>query len=311
VYELSPPKQRGGAWTETILYSFPTPKQGYLPNGDLMFDGAGNLYGATVFGGGRGTTCDKFYGGQCGVVFRLSPPKQKDGKWTEKVLHSFAGGSDGANPNGGLVLDSKGAVYGTTSWGGGTTCEGPGCGTAFELAPPIVVGGAWTERILHRFTGGSDGSGPNGGLIFGTKGSLYGTGGGGGSGNGFGVVFQLAHAMSGHWSETVLYSFQGGADGRDPAAPVTLDPSGNLFGTTNAEGTHFGGTFFRLMPPAAGAHKWTFAVLYSFAGPPDAEFPASRLIFGKGGTLFSTTQNGGTGQACHGGCGTVFRVWPM
>jgi hypothetical protein len=75
VYQLSPPKRKGGAWTETILYSFPTAKQGYFPNGDLVFDGTGNLYGATAFGGTKGATCDKFYGGRCGVVFKLSPPK--------------------------------------------------------------------------------------------------------------------------------------------------------------------------------------------------------------------------------------------
>ena len=78
VYELSPPKQKGGAWTETILYSFPTAKQGYLPNGNLVFDSAGNLYGATVFGGGKGTTCDKFYQ-YCGAVFELSPPETRGG----------------------------------------------------------------------------------------------------------------------------------------------------------------------------------------------------------------------------------------
>jgi hypothetical protein len=96
VYELSAPAEKGGAWKETILYSFPTAKQGYFPNGNLVFDGAGNLYGATTYGGGKGTTCDAFYGGNCGTVFKLSPPKTKGGNWTEKVLHSFAGGTDGA-----------------------------------------------------------------------------------------------------------------------------------------------------------------------------------------------------------------------
>ena len=115
VYELSQPQQKGDAWTETILYSFPTAKQGYLPNGDLVFDSAGNLYGATEYGGGKGTNCDGFYQ-YCGAVFELSPPKTKGGKWTEKVLHAFKGVAsgaqfgDGANPNGGLVLDSKGAI---------------------------------------------------------------------------------------------------------------------------------------------------------------------------------------------------------
>jgi hypothetical protein len=114
VYELSPPAQKGGAWTETILYSFPSSKQGYLPNGGLIFDSEGNLYGATMFGGGQGTACDPFYQ-YCGAVFKLSPPKTKGGKWAEHVLHSFAGGTDGANPKGSLVLDNKGAIYGTTA----------------------------------------------------------------------------------------------------------------------------------------------------------------------------------------------------
>ncbi len=313
VFELSPPKQKGDVWTETVLYSFPTAKQGYVPAGDLVFDSAGNLYGATIFGGGFGATCDPFYQ-YCGAVFELSPPKTKGGKWTEKVLHGFKGGTDGANPNGALLLDGKGAIYGTTGSGGNQSCKsdsGIGCGTAFELNPSAKTRGAWTEEILHRFTGGNDGAGPNGGLIFGKKGLLYGTGGGGGSGNGFGVVFQLAHAKNGVWNETVLYSFQGGADGRDPAAPVTLASSGSLYGTTNALGKFFGGTFFQLKPLIGSEHKWRFAVLHSFEGPPDGQFPASGLIFDKAGALFGTTQNGGNGQACQGGCGTMFRVGPM
>jgi hypothetical protein len=82
VYKLFPSKQKGGTWKETILYSFPTAKQGYVPNGDLLLDSMGNLYGATIFDGGKGMTCDEFYGGNCGAVFELSPPTQKGGKWT-------------------------------------------------------------------------------------------------------------------------------------------------------------------------------------------------------------------------------------
>src|SRR5580692_7041531 len=164
VYELAPPKSQGGQWTYTVLYNFKSGKDGYLPGGNLVFDKAGNLYGATSFGGGKGTTCNPDYQ-YCGTVFELSPPKTKDGKWTEKVLHSFAGGTDGANPNGGLVLDSTGAVYGTTSIGGnrGGQCGSVGCGTAFQLKPPATKGAAWTEKQLHLFAGGNDGRLPSAG----------------------------------------------------------------------------------------------------------------------------------------------------
>jgi len=118
VYELSPPKQKGDQWTYTVLYNFQGGQDGLFPWGDLVFDTQGNLYGATQFGGGKGTTCNQYFGGNCGTVFRLSPPKKQGGKWTEKVLHSFAGGADGANPNGYLVLDGSGAVYGLTTAGG-------------------------------------------------------------------------------------------------------------------------------------------------------------------------------------------------
>jgi hypothetical protein len=309
VFELSPPKEKGGAWTETVLYSFPTAKQGYVPAGDLVFDSAGDLYGATIFGGGYGTTCDTFYQ-YCGAVFKLSPPKTRGGKWTEKVLHSFKGGTDGANPNGGLVLDGKGAVYGTTSSGGNQGCKsdsGIGCGTAFELNPSTKTRGTWTEEILHRFTGGNDGGGPDGDLIFDAKGSLYGTAAGGGSGSN-GVVFRLAQSNGGHWTETVLYTFTGGADGTNPGSGVIFDRSGNLYGTALG-GSAFGGVVFRLRPPKRGS-SWLLTVVYNFAGAPDAAYPEARLIFDKIGTLYSTTQGGGTGQACQGGCGTVFEVSP-
>jgi hypothetical protein len=314
VYEMSPPAHKGGAWTETILYSFPTAKQGYLPNGDLVFDGAGNLYGATTFGGAKGTTCDTYYGGQCGVVFELSPPKTKGGKWTEKVLHNFAGGTDGANPNGGLVLDGKGAVYGTTYRGGSQGCsfdDEVGCGTAFRLRPPNGKDNAWIEEILHRFSDGSDGPTPQGGLILDAKGDAYGTT--------LTTVFRLTPPVRnpGSWKDTVLFVLCSGKNsGCEPEGRLIFDGHGNLYGTTyygaNAE---LRGSAFRLKPPPTKGGAWGIHYLHGFLGPPDGMFPAAGLAFDGAGNLYSTTQAGGTGNGdqCNngaGGCGTVFEVSP-
>jgi hypothetical protein len=219
VFELSPPKQKGGSWTETLLYSFPTAKQGYLPWGDLVFDGAGNLYGATEFGGGQGTNCGDAFYLYCGAVFELSPPKNKGGKWTERVLHGFKGDKDGANPNGGLVFDSEGAIFGTTYGGGDERgeCGAGGCGTAFELQPPTKKGGDWTEKRLHRFERNtSDGGNPVAGVLFDGKSNLYGTTFNGGPGQ-YGTVFCLrADKGTGLWVETVLHSFDDDQKGAGP-----------------------------------------------------------------------------------------------
>jgi hypothetical protein len=315
VYKISPPQQQGGAWTETILYSFATAKEGYLAIGNLVFDGAGNLYGATWFGGDKGTTCDSLYGGQCGVVFELSPPKQHGGKWTEKVLHSFAGGtkgeksSDGALPNGGLVVDSKGAVYGTTYYGGNDAgdceygVEGIGCGTAFELNPPAKKGSAWTEKMLRRFDA-TDGANPDAGMTFDSNGNLYGVT--------VGTLFRLAPPKrSGLWEETTLYAFCGGGEGGcDPEGGLVLDSSGNLYGTTYyGYGSELYGSVFRLKPATKKAGKWVISYLYGFENAPDGLYPAARLVFDKAGNLYSTTTGGGRGT-CSRYCGTVFEVKP-
>jgi len=311
VYQLSPPTEKGGAWTEKILYSFPTAKQGYAPNGDLAFDGSGNLYGATQFGGGKGATCDPYYQ-YCGAVFELSPPRTKGGKWTEKVLHSFAGGADGANPNGGLVFDSQGTVYGTTYGGGDESgeCGSGGCGTAFELKPPPRNGGAWMEKVLYRFQG-QDVANPAAGFIFGANGNLYGTGYAGGT-NGDGAVFALAppKGSSEPWKKTVICHFGDGNDSANPEGALIFDASGNLYGTTSVgSGGSLQGSVFRLKP--SSKNEWTFGVIYGFLGPPDGDFPAAGLIFDKNGDLYSTTQSGGIGRGCgRGGCGTVFEVKP-
>jgi hypothetical protein len=274
-----------------------------LPNGDLVFDKSGNLYGATVFGGTKGTTCDPYYGGQCGVVFEISPPKQKGGAWTQKVLHNFAGGTDGANPNGGLVLDGNEAVYGTTYAGGDSRgdCGASGCGTAFELKPTAKKDDTWTEKRLHVFDSDSDRL-PSSGLTFDTQGNLYGTT--------VGTVFRLSAppTKSGHWKETILYTFTQEAYG--PEGPLIFDQSGGLCGTTHSSNT-FHGTVFKLKPSSRKGGAWVLSILYGFTGPPDGAQPAAKLISGKHGNLYSTTTQGGSGTGCgFAGCGTVFEVSP-
>jgi len=303
VYELSPPKTKGGQWTYTILYSFKSGKDGYLPGGNLVFDSAGNLYGATDFGGGKGTICDPDYQ-YCGTVFELSPPKTKGGKWTEKVLHSFAGGTDGANPNGGLVLDGKGNVYGTT-YIGGYNCphnSGEGCGTVFELLPPTKTGGQWTEKILHRFEASTDGANPAAGVTLHGRGDLYGTS--------DATVFRMTPPRkgSGHWEQTILFAL--GGDAYDPKGALIFDMNGNLYGTTEyGNGGELYGSVFRLKPPRKNKEAWLIDYLYGFVYAPDGLYPAAGLIFDKAGNLYSTTTGGG-GGTCSRYCGTIFEVSP-
>jgi hypothetical protein len=324
VYKLSPPAKQGDPWTETVLYSFQGGKDGYVASGDLVFDKAGNLYGATLFGGGKGTTCDSLYGGQCGTVFRLSPPQTKGGKWAEKVLRRFAGVAsgaqfgDGANPNGGLVLDGNGAIYGTTYFGGNNMkgqCEGgvggTGCGIVFKLAPPSQKGGKWTGMVLHQFDG-QDGSNSTAGVVFDGNGNLYGTT---SFGPGpYGLVFALKKPSGKvrSWTETVLHRFTDGTDGANPMSSFIFDSGGNLYGTAyRGSGASQYGNVFKLVPHYHAAGEWVLDVLYGFdTGGAGAGQPAAALVFDKRGNLYSTTQFGGTGESCQGGCGTVFEVSP-
>jgi uncharacterized repeat protein (TIGR03803 family) len=237
VFKLTPPSVSGGAWTEPVLYSF----TGDANPSVLIFDASGALYGMTLYGGASSG----------GTVFQLRPPSTPGGNWTETLLYSFSGGSDGARPEAGLILDATGALYGTTLYGGVYNI-----GTVYKLTPPTVAGGLWTETVLYRF--GStvgDGAFPLSSLLFDASGALYGTtgaiavGGGGGSGNG--TVFKLLPptATSGKWTETVLHNFSGG-DGAQPEAGLIADASGALYGTTNTGGSASQGTVFQLTLPA-------------------------------------------------------------
>ena len=309
-YELSPPAQLGGAWTETILYSFSYTAldKGIGPLGRLVMDSAGNLYGTTWLGGPRGG----------GVAFELSPPAVKGGVWTYSLLYAF-GGAGLSSPEARLVLDAAGNLYGTTASGGTGGCAG-GCGGVFKLAPPAQPGGAWTETVLFNFSGTFEsGGGTSGGLTIAAHGALYGTT-YRGSGGQSGTVFRLAppKTSGGRWTHSVLYAFAGFADGADPEAEVVFDKNGNLYGITSYGGSGgpncFGspcGTVFQLTPTPTG--PWMHTVLYSFNGGTDGGYPERTLTLDAVGNLYGTTGIGGD-PSCTGGngdgCGTVFQLAP-
>ena len=190
----------------------------------------------------RGALCGTTEGGGVtgsGTVFKRTAPMIAGGAWTETVLHSFTG-ADGILPVADLLMDYTGALYGTTSFGGGA-----GFGTVFRLTPPTITNGHWTETVLHRFAGPDDGRSPAGGLVMDERGALCGTAEFGGA-FGEGMVFKLTPPTitGGPWAETVLHSFTGLADGGKPAAALLADHRGALFGTTDSGGA--GGTVFCL-----------------------------------------------------------------
>jgi uncharacterized repeat protein (TIGR03803 family) len=216
----------------------------------------------------------------------------------EKVLHNFnADGMDGENPYAGLIFDAAGNLYGTTSDGGTSNS-----GTLFELTP--AAGGTWTEKVLHSFSGGADGTHPYAGLIFDAAGNLYGTTDLGGA-YGYGTVFELTPAAGGTWTEKVLHNFNNdGTDGIEPLAPLIIDAAGNLYGTTYQGGAYNSyGTVFELTPAAGGT--WTEKVLHSFGSGTDGLIPYGGLIFDAAGNLYGTTAYGGTNDL-----GTVFELTP-
>jgi uncharacterized repeat protein (TIGR03803 family) len=293
------------------LYTFPgSHKGGYEPEGRVIFDQAGNLYGTTAAGGKVIKHC---YEG-CGTVFKLTP--QSNGGWAKAVLYKFTGGEDGARPSGNLIFDTAGNLYGTASSGGDVQqCGGYGCGVVFKLSPK--ADGTWTESVLHTFSDGQDGANPASGVIFDQNGSLYGTTEGGNNlsqcgGYGCGSVIKLTPQADGTWSESTVYNFTGGADGGTPAAGLIFDQVGNLYGTTQGGG-NFGqncgssgcGVVFEVSPQGNG--NWTESVLYSFAGRESGDIPSGGVIFDRAGNLYGTTYYGGTST---GTAGLVFELNP-
>lgn len=268
-FRLSPTD--GDQWTYTELYQFPGYSEGAEPS-NLILDAAGNLYGEMAV-----------EGPQAGLVFELS--LTASGPWTFTQLYAFTGGDDGGQPNGGLIFDAAGNLYGTTHYDGYG-----GHGTVFELSPGSD--GIWTETVIWNFPGNTSGYNPNAGLIFDAAGNLYGTTAGGNGG-----VFKLSPDAN-QWSASPLYTFTGGNDGAIPEASVTMDASGNLYGTTIAGGANSLGTVFELSPNPSGGYS--FSVIHTFAKPDEQSYYGVTVT--PSGELLGVT-DGGTG-----GAGSIFKL---
>jgi uncharacterized repeat protein (TIGR03803 family) len=293
VYNIVPPisfpRSPLTPWTEKLLYRFTGGSDGGIGFTSLIFDHAGNIYGTTVNGGANGF----------GTVFELAPAG--GGNYTESVLYSFAGGSDGQNPPDGLIADTAGNFYGTTSSGGGSSNCTDGCGTVFELSPN---GSGWTEKVLYRFQGTTDGKNPDAGVAIDSAGNLYGNTWQGGSGGG-GTVYQLMPS-GGNWTFNLLYSVPvaGFAVGR-----VALDSHGNVYNALQNGGTYNDGQIFELAPSNG---SWIYTDLYDFTGGSDGSNAIGGVLLDSSGNIYGNTLFGG-GNTCGGGsygCGDVWELAP-
>ncbi len=258
---------------ETVLYSFKGGNDGALPSGPLAIDSAGNVYGTTVRGGTANV----------GTAFRVTSTGG------ETVLHSFSGGSDGGDPQGGLILSPSGVLYGTTITGGSGSLNGLQNGVVFAMST------SGEETVLHSFTGLSDGGSPSGGLVLDSSGNIYGTTGYGGTANG-GVIYELTPGGQ----ETVIYSFTGGSDGAYPGYGVIRTPAGNFYGTNAAGGAAGGGVVFELN----SSGKLT--IFHDFGELSEGELPYA-LVRDAAGDLYGSTLAGGATD-CDGGCGLVYKI---
>lgn len=298
VFALSPTGQR--VYRESVLATFEDGPHD-TPTGGLIVDGSGTLYGSTEYGGTK----------LQGSVFALMPTASG---YANQTLYSFQGGggnTDGSLPNGDLVEDAAGALYGTTVRGGtGRSACDDGCGTIFKLTPGPS---GYAETILYNFQGASDGAHPIAGLYRDSTGALYGTA----SGNGVdaGTVFELTPAGSGYVERTI-HAFGRGGDGVYPASSLTRGPGGSFYGTTFSGGDascgaeNGCGLVYRLTPSGSGYRE---TVLYRFSGGADGSKPfAGVTLVGK--ALFGVTVSGGDNsvQECVRrldlGCGVVYEI---
>jgi uncharacterized repeat protein (TIGR03803 family) len=274
VFELS---HSGGGWTQTVLYNFAGGADGAYPINGLIFDLAGNLYGATCAPGGAG-----------GTVFTLIPT---GAGWTEQTIYNM-GTNQGINA--GLTIDGAGNIYGVSA------------STVFKLSPS--GDGGWASTIIHTFPSRpKDGVYPEGTLAFDKAGNLYGTTFSGGRYN-YGTVYELTPAKKGRWTERILHAFKNSPkDGGGPAAGIVFDPAGNIYGTTEGGGRYQVGSVYELSS-VAGKDVYREKLLWNFNNA-DGQYPIASLTLDGAGNLYGTTSSGGP-QAQGPLGGVVFEVTP-
>jgi uncharacterized repeat protein (TIGR03803 family) len=274
VFELT--RRSNGTWKENILHHFGQGNDGANPFAGLIWDAAGNLYGTTAAGGRK--ACQD----GCGTVFKLTPIA--GGGWQESILYAFKGGSDGSGLGGGLVFDTTGNLYGTTS-------NYPG--TAFRLTP--TAHGPWKKTLLHAFKPGTDGNNPVGSLIIDGSGKLYGATVTGGACELCGIVFRLTPTSHGPWKKATLYEFKSDRGGRQPYDGLAFDADGDLYGATSRNGdlTCDCGTVFKLAPRGSG--EWHETNLHIFEGSGDGAAPRGGVILDTAGNVYGTTTDDGWG----------------
>ncbi|HWY21906.1 MAG TPA: choice-of-anchor tandem repeat GloVer-containing protein [Candidatus Acidoferrum sp.] len=283
------------AQTENTLFDF-TETDSFWPQGGLVQDAKGNLYGATRGGGTYGV----------GTIFELSPPAQAGGAWTKTTIYNFLSwGGTGNIPSSGLIMGRAGALYGTTYVGGDSRCV---CGVLYKLVPPTQQGGAWTQQVLYAFTSaGTDGRLPNAAVVINSQGTIYGVTQQGGAWDS-GVIYQVKPGTGGTFTETVLYSFGNNQDASTPNGPLVLDSTGNLYGVTSLGGAFNQGTVYKFIPPAKAGGKGTESILFSFGGGSLSSgiTPVGDIVFDTAGNLYGVTTAGGNGV----GDGVVYQLQP-
>jgi uncharacterized repeat protein (TIGR03803 family) len=299
VFEVSPGS--GGTWTEKVLYSFGESVSGDgkgNPNGGLVMDQDGNLYGTTAQGGVNNT----------GSVFKLSPNPNSTRE--ETVLYSFPTGSSASQLISPLVFDKHGDILGALQSGNLHSA-------IFELKPS--GDGSWVYSIAHDFTPASGQINLSGNLAVDESGNIYGTyvWDGGPAGSNLGTVYEITPAANSAWLETTIYNFpqysgQYPADGELPLGGVIVDAHGVLFGTTQTGGDQDIGGVFQLTPGQNGT--WSEFFIYSFGdydlyGPgPIVWEPEGNLVMDSVGNLYGTSTYLARGQGMDPGAGQVFEV---
>jgi uncharacterized repeat protein (TIGR03803 family) len=289
VFEL---KHSEKSWSEEVIYNFLGSHDGFNPSDNLLIDKAGNLYGDTFYGG-TGTGCQNPTDG-CGTVYEL---KRTSGSWKKTVIYNFcslANCRDGANPYG-MTFDKVGNIYGTA--GGGVGCESI-CGVVYELRRSEE---RWIETVLHEFTDtNGDGFSAEPGVSLDEAGNVYGTTCCGGANN-YGIVFELK-LSNGTWHESILYSFTGATNDRNPNGYLTVDAGANVYGTTTGGGSgceYQCGAIFEL---SRFHGRWVKTVLYTFNGDYGAS-PNAPLVLDNAGALYGSTLLGGASND-----GVVFKL---